>query len=186
MSMSRRRDASSNCVNQYRRIGISLTYVCMQVFLYVLLVTTNVFAADQVNPLPSSLQITLIPEVRMVEHLNGSDHYRYVPAENVVQGQEIYYTVKIVNVGGDKLKHAIVVQPIPINTHLVEHSVTGAGATIAYSIDGGKDFLSADELQSVVDDRSPTFVRVTHIRWQFRHALASHVVVLARFRVVFD
>jgi uncharacterized repeat protein (TIGR01451 family) len=143
---------------------------------------THGVANAEVNP----LQITLIPEVRKVETHGSESRVYYVPAKTISQGEEIYYTVRIVNLANDKVKRATVVQPVPSNTHLVDRSVTGAGAAITYSIDGGKTFISAGEMRNALDDRAPLPVRVTHIRWQFRHALAPHVVVFARFRVLFD
>lgn len=134
---------------------------------------------------PSPLQVTLTPELRVVEHRGNEQQYHYVPATQVSQGGEIYYTVRIINVTNDRVRHAVVVQAIPANTHLIEDSATGAGAAISYSIDGGKNFLSATALSDATDDSAGP-LHITHIRWQFHHALAPHVMVLARFRVVFD
>lgn len=139
-------------------------------------------AADQPDP----LRVTMIPELRVVDHQGNQDHYHYIPARQVSQGEEIYYTVRIVNVTSERIKHAVVVQPVPANTHLIERSVTGAGAIISYSTDGGHTFSSASDVYDVTRAYQKSPVKVTHIRWQFRHPLAPHVVVLARFRVVFD
>ena len=139
-------------------------------------------ANAEVNP----LQITLTPEVRKVETHGSESRVDLVPATTIPQGEEIYYTVRIVNLMNDKVKRATVVQPVPTNTHLVDHSVTGAGAAITYSVDNGRTFISASEMRDALDGHSSPQVNVTHIRWQFRHALAPHVVVFARFRVVFD
>jgi uncharacterized repeat protein (TIGR01451 family) len=133
----------------------------------------------------SPLQVTLIPELRVAELVGKEIRYRFVPAQQVTQGQEIYYTARITNLANEKVKHPIVDQPVPANTHLVERSVTGGGAAVSYSIDGGKNFMPSSELRSAAAD-SRTPLKITHIRWQFRHALAPHVTVLARFRVVFD
>ena len=132
------------------------------------------------------LQVTLIPELRVVEQHGNEQRITYVPAKQVSQGQEICYTVRIVNLANEKIRHAEVVQVVPANTHLVERSVTGAGALISYSIDGGRNFISAAETRDEMDDNPDKKIRITHVRWQFHHALAPHVIVLARFRVVFD
>lgn len=135
---------------------------------------------------PAPLHITLIPELRVVDGQGSEARYHYIPAREVAAGQEIYYTVRIVNITEEKIKHAEVVVPVPANTHLVKQSVTGAGAIISYSTDGGHTFASAQDVYDIAGAYQKKPVRVTHIRWQFRHPLASHVVVLARFRVVFD
>ena len=141
--------------------------------------------SDAVWAAANPLQVKLTPELRVVEQHGNEQRVSYVPAKIIAQGQEIYYTVNIVNLTNEKLRHAEVVQPVPANTHLVERSATGAGAAISYSIDGGKNFITATEVRSAGND-SAAHSRITHIRWQFRHALAPHVAVLARFRVVFD
>ena len=134
---------------------------------------------------PSPLHITMMPELRVVDHYDNADHYHYVPAKQVEQGQEIYYTVRIVNVTNERIKHAVVVQPVPANTQLLDGSVTGIGAIITYSIDDGQTFIAATEAYDAANAHHVP-PRVTHIRWQFRHPLSPHVVVFARFRVVFD
>jgi uncharacterized repeat protein (TIGR01451 family) len=134
---------------------------------------------------PSPLQVTLIPEMRVLEH-HGIDEYHYRPALKIKQGQEIFYTVRIINTTNEKAKHPVVIQPVPTNTHLIEGSVTGTGAAISYSIDGGKTFASMIELSDGSGDDTPITNNITHVRWQFRHAVAPHAMVLARFRVVFD
>jgi len=148
------------------------------VTLWLLAFCTSVFA-ESANP----LLITMSPEIRIVERHGKDEQVRYVPARKVEQGQEIYYTVRIVNASNEKVRHATVVQTVPANTSLVEKSVTGAGAALTYSIDGGKNFITLTELRNVSATVTP---RVTHIRWQFRHSLAPHVTVLARFCAVFD
>lgn len=138
----------------------------------------------------SPLEISLQPELRVMEQHGKEVSYRYAPAHNIQQGQEIYYTVRIVNVGNESVRHAVVVQPIPLNTHYVARSATGAGALITFSIDGGKSFVTPDELQRARNqgaaNASAATAKYTHIRWQLRHSLAPHAVALARFRVVFE
>jgi len=129
--------------------------------------------------------VTLSPEIRVIEQRGKDQTVHYAPAKTVEQGQQLYYTVRIVNTSNEKVKHAVVVQPVPANTSLLEKSVTGAGASLGYSIDGGKTFISLTDLRNLISGAAIT-PRVTHIRWQFRHPLAPHVTVLARFCVVFD
>jgi uncharacterized repeat protein (TIGR01451 family) len=134
---------------------------------------------------PNPLRTRLIPEIRVVETQGKETRARMIPATIIAQGTEVYYTVRATNDSNEKLRNAVIVQAVPVNTRYVDRSATGAGAAITYSIDGGKNFISASELRSAIGD-NPKSVRVTHIRWQLRHALAPHVTVFARFRAVFD
>lgn len=161
-------------------------------------IAANAWAA-QIEP-ANPLEISVQAQLRSVEHDGSVTSYRYVPAQRVAQGQELYYTVRIRNVGTLAIHDAVVVQPIPANTHYVAHSATGAGAQITFSVDGGKVFAASAELKlpssfsvagednaaSVPATRRASPADYTHIRWQLRHSLEPGAVVLARFRVVFN
>lgn len=150
------------------------------------LIFCALIVANQItSAAPNPLRITLIPELRVIDPQAKESRSRMVPATTIEQGTEVYYTVRATNESNEKLRNAVIVQAVPVNTRYVDKSATGAGASIMYSINGGKSFISASELRGVMSD-SPRNIRVTHIRWQFRHALAPHVTVLARFRVIFD
>jgi len=166
-----------------RTVREGLKKLCLIISAAVLILTPAVVVAESSN----QLAVTMTPEIRIVEGHGNDEKVRYVPAHQIVEGQDIYYTVRIINISNEKVKRAVVIEPVPANTRLLEKSVTGAGASLSYSIDGGKSFISAAELHnSVIEQPSTTTQKVTHIRWQFRHPLAPHVTVLARFRVVFD
>jgi uncharacterized repeat protein (TIGR01451 family) len=130
--------------------------------------------------------VTLRAELR-VPQTDGVNTYRYVPASKVEQGQEIYYTVRITNPGMTPLVAATVVQALPVNTHYVGGSATGAGADIQFSVDDGRSFAKPAGLRSpVYADRVASAAEYTHIRWQLHYPLAAKAVVLARFRAVFE
>lgn len=127
-------------------------------------------------PLP---ELTLHAEVR-VPVGGTSKAYRFVPATTLVEGQEIFYTLRIHNPTDQPLSDVEVVQAIPLNTRYVAGSVSGAGAKISFSTDRGLSFASAEALKAS-GDNTP----YTHIRWQLPYALAPKAVLLARFRAVF-
>ena len=110
-----------------------------------------------------------------------------MPATLIKEGQEIDYTMRIVNPDTVALPAAIVIQALPTNTHYVAGSATGAGADIQFSVDGGQNFAKPGALRSPVSpERVANAAEYTHIRWQLRYPLAPKAVVLARFRAVFE
>ena len=127
----------------------------------------------------SQPELELIAESRVPVDSSG-DNYQFVPAEKLVQGQEIFYTLRIHNPTDQPLSEVRVVQALPANTHYVAGSASGAGALISLSFDGGQTFVSASGRNAAQDKTC------THIRWELPYALAPKVVVLARFRVVFQ
>lgn len=135
---------------------------------------------------PDKPTVTLRAELRVLQN-NGPGTYKYVPADQVEQGQEIDYTVRISNPGSSPLAAPTVVQALPANTHYVAGSATGAGADIQFSVDGGRSFGQPRALRSPTsNDRVAAASEYTHIRWQLRYPLAPKAVVLARFRAVFE
>lgn len=135
---------------------------------------------DMVKPV-----VTLRAEVRVLR--GATNTYQYVPAGKLTEGQEINYTVRIANPNTEALPPAIVIQPLPANTHYVAGSATGAGADIQFSADGGEHFAKPSALRSPVNaERVADAAEYTHIRWQLRYALAPKAVVLARFRATFE
>jgi uncharacterized repeat protein (TIGR01451 family) len=129
--------------------------------------------------------VTLRAELRIPS--SGPGNFQYVPATVIQEGQEIDYTVRIVNPDTVALPAAIVIEPLPTNTHYVAGSASGAGADIQFSVDGGQHFAKPGALRSPVSsERVATAAEYTHIRWQLRYPLAPKAVVLARFRAIFE
>lgn len=150
--------------------GLILFWCCIGV------IPCSVQAA--LSPLP---ELDLRAELRVpVDTQNKA--YHFVPASTLVQGQEIFYTLRIHNPTDKALSAVQVVQPVPSNTRYVAGSATGAGAEISFSIDAGVTFAKAADLQ----DPSGSAAPYTHIRWQLPYPLAPGAVLLARFRAVFQ
>lgn len=133
------------------------------------------------------IEVQVIAELRVAEGPANSPRYRYVSAEHVVEGQELYYTVRVRNVGKTPASNVVVVRPVPDNTVYMANTATGAGAELSFSVDGGKTFARPERLFLAGQSqgkRAPSQT-YTHIRWQWPYPLAPGAVVLARFRAVF-
>lgn len=141
-------------------------------------------AASENSP---QIDVQVEAELRVAEGPAKSRQYRYVPAMHVAEGQELYYTVYVRNLGKTAASNVVVVRPVPGNTFYLPNTATGAGADVSFSVDGGKTFARPEKLH--LDEQAPG-VRApaqayTHIRWQWSYPLAPGAVVLARFRAVF-
>jgi uncharacterized repeat protein (TIGR01451 family) len=144
-------------------------------------------AAAPVRAEPPKIEVGLVAELRLAEGPAKSPHYRYVPAEHVKEGQVVYYTLNVRNLGVEPAADVVVVRPIPDNTQYVANTATGAGAEVSFSIDGGKTFARPERLrlpEQPVGARAPVQA-YTHIRWHWTYPLEPGAVVLARFRAVF-
>lgn len=128
-----------------------------------------------------------IAEVEVPSLESGHERIKLVPADRVVPGDEIVYTVEIRNPGAMALPPPRVDYPIPEHTRYVADSATGPGAEVSFSVDGGRTFDRPERLMVAGGDgraRAATPADYTHIRWQLKHILKGNAVAFARFRVV--
>jgi uncharacterized repeat protein (TIGR01451 family) len=124
-------------------------------------------------------------EVNAVEH--GRETVKLVPADRVVPGDEVIYTVEIRNKGAVALPPPRVDYPIPEHMRYLEATATGPGAEVRFSVDGGHTFDRPENLTVVGSDgrkHPASAADYTHIRWQLKHILKGNSVAYARFRAV--
>jgi len=114
-------------------------------------------------------------ETKLVE--DGREIVRLLPANRVVPGDSVIYTIEIRNVGSNDAVAPTVTRPIPNHMAYVADSATGPGADITYSVDG----RTFDRPDALAPAKAADY---THIRWQFRTTLKSKSVAFARFRAV--
>ena len=139
---------------------------------------------------PVPLTVTATAEVRMEEpQPDGTLHWRFLPAGQLHQGDEVFFTLAVRNATPVVAPDVTVTWPVPANTVYVPESASGPAAQIDYSVDGGRTFDRAGRLR-VIDGsggtRAATERDYTHLRWRLRYPLAPNAVALLRFRTVFQ
>ncbi len=135
----------------------------------------------------AAIAIKAIAEVETRVSFNGREATKLVPADRVVPGDEIFYTLEIRNTGGATVPAPSVVYPIPDHTRYVADSAIGPGAEVSYSVDGGRSFDQPENLKVAGPAGAPRpadAADYTHVRWQFKHGLRGKSVAFARFRAV--
>ncbi len=123
------------------------------------------------------IQVRTIAEVETKVVQDGREIVRLSPANRVVPGDYVIYTIEIRNTAATDAVAPTVTRPIPQHVAYVADSATGPGADITYSIDG-RTFDRPDGLYPA------TAADYTHIRWQFKRTLKAKSVAFARFRAV--
>jgi len=123
------------------------------------------------------IDIRTIAEVETKVVEDGREIVRLLPANRVVPGDYVIYTIEIRNLGSTDAVAPTVTRPIPKHVAYIADSATGPGADISYSVDG-RTFDRPDGLYPA------TAADYTHIRWQFKRTLKSKSVAFARFRAV--
>jgi uncharacterized repeat protein (TIGR01451 family) len=139
-------------------------------------------AAGQVTPAP--LKIKSIAEV---EPRIASGAMKLVPADRLVPGDRVIYTLEVRNAGVSQVDSPSFTYAIPDHMQYVADSAVGPGATVSYSVDGGQSFERAENLKVRQPDgrsRLAAPADYTAIRWQLKNPLQANSVAFVRFRAL--
>jgi len=156
-----------------------------RVYAAVLGLLATAIAAAQVPANP--LAIRSVAEVESTSLDAGRKTVKLVPADRVVPGDRVLYTLEVRNTGASAVDAPTVTHPVPEHMRYVADSAIGPGAEISYSVDGGRSFDSAANLKvSGTDGRMRPAVAAdyTDIRWQLKNSLKANSVAFVRFRAL--
>jgi uncharacterized repeat protein (TIGR01451 family) len=121
-------------------------------------------------------------EVEVVNE-DGEKTIQRVPAVKVMPGEIVVYTITAKNVGAEPATNVVITDPVPEHMDYTG-SVTGDGASITFSIDGGKTYDVANALTVPVGggEKPAPPEDYTHIRWTFNDALEPGSTHSVEFR----
>lgn len=127
-----------------------------------------------------------VAEIEKVDtNERGEKTTRLVPAENIVPGDEVVYTVSATNICDEPADHVVIDNPVPEHMKYVANSAIGPGTDVSYSIDSGFHYEKPGALRISNPDGSQREARAdeyTNIRWVMRNPLKPGSVAFARFR----
>ena len=131
------------------------------------------------------VEIRAIAEVesQVVEH--GREVRKLLPADRVVSGDWIIYTLEVRNTAPTAIPNPTVTYPVPEHMSYVADSAVGPATEVSFSVDGGHSFEAPENLKLQDADgqrRLAAAAEYTHIRWQLKHALKGNSVAFVRFR----
>ncbi len=133
--------------------------------------------------------VAIRTSAQKVTHLleNGSERDVLGPADRVVPGDEVLYTIEVRNPGNAVLRAPSFTVAIPQHMTLVPDSAIGPGAEVSYSIDGGHVFDEPETLTVAegADRRRPARpADYTHMRWTLHIQLRAAAVAFVRYRAI--
>jgi uncharacterized repeat protein (TIGR01451 family) len=140
-------------------------------------------AGGQVDEGP--IAIKAIAEVELQTLERGRQISKLVPADRVVAGDWIIYTLEVRNTAAATVPAPTVTYPVPEHMSYVAESAVGPATEISYSVDGGRHFDVAENLKMQDADgqlRPAGAADYTHIRWQLKNSLKANSVAFVRFR----
>ena len=130
---------------------------------------------------------TVAEKEQVVTLADGKQQRKLVPAQPVVPGEQVIYTVTFENVGDKPATDVAIVNPVPEHTTYVAGSAGGPGTEVSFSVDGGRTWGAPEQLKLRGADgteRAATPADYTHVRWVLRNPLTPGAVAFARYRVV--
>lgn len=118
----------------------------------------------------------------------GEEETRLVPAERVLPGETVYYTISFRNVSDEAADNVVITNPIAAELVYLDGSAFGPGMDIVFSVDGGETFAGADELTVTEngETRAAEAKDFTHVRWVMQNDLAAGAQGTARFAAVLE
>lgn len=99
---------------------------------------------------------------------DGSEVTRRAPADTVVPGERIVYTLNYLNDKSEAANDLVLTMPVPGEVKFMEGSADNTASVVTYSADGGQSFAPRQALTVQTDEGQwvPAGAEdVTHVRW---------------------
>ncbi len=157
----------------------------MKTLLKTLLTTAVLYTFAAFAQDPGHLNVrTVVQKEEVSVNESGESERRLVPANTVVPGDDVVYTITFTNISDASAENVVVTNPISDELTYVDGSAFGPGTLIEFSIDGGQSYASADQLTVSLNGevRPARAEDFTHVRWTMQEELEAGAQAMARFR----
>lgn len=127
---------------------------------------------------------TVVQKEEVIVTDTGETERNLVPADTVVPGDDVVYTITFTNVSDESAENVVITNPISENLTYVQGSAFGPGAVIEFSVDNGESFAPPDELMVAAngEQRPADEKDFTHVRWTMQNELQAGAQGMARFK----
>jgi uncharacterized repeat protein (TIGR01451 family) len=134
----------------------------------------------------AALAVRSIAEVESRSVQAGKTLVKLVPADRLVPGDRVIYTLEVRNTGASAIEAPVISHAVPEHVRYVADSALGPAAEVSYSVDGGKSFERAENLKVTTPEgqRPALAAEYTDIRWQLKNPLKPNSVAFVRFRAL--
>ena len=131
---------------------------------------------------------TTVQKEEVIVNEAGEAETRLVPAEVVIPGESVIYTITFTNISDQPADNVVITNPIAEDLMYLDGSAFGPGMDIEFSVDGGATFAAASDLTVVEDDetRQANASDFTHVRWVMQNDLQAGAQGIARFAAVLE
>jgi uncharacterized repeat protein (TIGR01451 family) len=149
------------------------------------LIAAGVIMGQSCLAAPDPISLKAIAEVEQSSQSQGRETTKLIPADRVVSGDTVIYTLEARNTAPTSVPRPVVTYAIPEHMTYVPESAVGPGTEVTYSVDAGRSFDAPENLRIQEPGgqlRAATAADYTHIRWQLKNALKGNSVAFVRFR----
>jgi uncharacterized repeat protein (TIGR01451 family) len=110
----------------------------------------------------------------VVRNADGTESASRMPADVVVPGERVVYTVSFTNDDVQPAQNFVMTQPVPEEVTYIEGSAEKPGAELSVSTDGGNSFSPRGAATVLRDGERvrATASDITHLRWKIVTPLA--------------
>lgn len=133
------------------------------------------------------IHVTTRAAVERALVVDGRREMRLGPANHIVAGDLVVYTLEVRNLGPTPATAVVVTAPIPEPMRYFAGSAVGPGAQISYSVDGGHHYGAPDRLRVRDADgheRPAIAADYTNLRWVLEDPLQSGSIAFLRYVAV--
>lgn len=137
----------------------------MRHFTFAIIAATSLLASASASALTAK---QIVEKEVVVQMPDGTENVTRAPAEMVVPGERIVYTLNFTNDDAAPASDLVLTMPVPTEIKFMDGSADKVGAKTVYSADGGQSFAQRSALRKVGADgnvRSAADEDITHIRW---------------------
>jgi uncharacterized repeat protein (TIGR01451 family) len=134
---------------------------------------------------PDPITIKAIAEVELSSQSQGRETSKLIPADRVVSGDTVIYTLEVRNTAPTSVRRPIVTYAIPSHMTYMPDTAVGPGSEVTFSVDAGRTFDAPENLRIQEPGgqlRTAAAADYTHIRWQLKNVLKGNSVAFVRFR----
>jgi uncharacterized repeat protein (TIGR01451 family) len=131
------------------------------------------------------ISIKAIAEVEQSSQVHGRETTKLIPADRVVSGDTVIYTLEVRNTAPTSILRPVVTYAVPEHMTYTPDSAVGPGTEVTYSVDAGRSFDAPENLRIQEPGgelRAAKAADYTHIRWQLKNALKANSIAFVRFR----
>lgn len=130
----------------------------------------------------------VIERLEAVEDEAGRRTWRFEPADRLTSGDEVQFTIRVLNPGKEPVTDVVVTKSMPAGLQYIGGSAVGPASVVHVSADGGASFGPPAEAKVSAPGRPARRAQpaeYSHLRWILSRPLAPGATALLRFRARF-